>query len=63
MAEIFSLLLVGYIMSAGFGLIVNGPRGMQRVNRFWFRTITGIIGWTLDQLGNGLKALGRTVRR
>lgn len=63
MAEIFSLLLVGYIMSAGFGLIVNGPGGMQRVNRFWFRTITGIIGWTLDQLGNGLKALGRTVRR
>lgn len=63
MTEIFSLVLVTYLMTIGLGLIVGGPRGAQRVNRIWLRIVTGIIGWILNLFGDALKALGKKVRR
>lgn len=63
MPEILSLIFVMYLMTIGFGLIVGGQRGFQRVNRIWRRIITGIIGGTLNLFGDALKALGKKVRR
>lgn len=63
MYEGFIVLLLLYMMSLGFGLVVKGPRGMQIVHRLWFRAMFGILGWLIDQLGNGLKAFARKLRR
>lgn len=63
MEQVLPLLLMAYLLPIGFGLIVNGPRGAWFVHRLWVRAISGILGWVLEQIGDGLKALSRKIRR
>ena len=42
-ATLFPFLVFGYIVSAGFGMVVAQRRGFEAVNRFWLRTIRGAI--------------------
>jgi hypothetical protein len=55
-ASFLPLILVAYIISIGFGMIVAQGRGVAAVNRFWvrsirsvargiFRLISRIFGW------------------
>lgn len=62
MENLIILTFAAYFMSVGFGVLFNGGRGAQRVTDFWLRTIRRIIAWFFDQLGNGLRAIGRAIR-
>ena len=61
MHDLFVLGLTAYGLSVGFGMITFQKRGFQKVNRFWYKCITGIIRWTLNQLGDLLKYVGKSI--
>lgn len=62
MEHLLAFLIASYFMSVGFGMILQGGRGAQRVTKFWLRTIRRTIAWCVDQLANGLRAIGRSIR-
>ncbi len=66
MAEVlvlFQLLLVAYIVSLGFGVLLNGPRGAGAVTRWWGGAIGTIIGGAFRLLGDLLHFIGDRIRR
>jgi len=63
MADFVLFVLVVYIMSAGCGLAIGGPRGFKQVTDVWIRVLTGSMGRVLKRLGRGLKGLARKIRR
>lgn len=59
----FALIFAAYFLIAGFGLITGGLNGLQKVNRFLIRLSKNTLGWCFDQFGNGLKVIGKAVRK
>jgi hypothetical protein len=49
-ATAFPFLVFGYVVSAGFGMVVGKRRGFEAVNRFWLRTIRGAIRGLINLL-------------
>jgi hypothetical protein len=61
---IIGLLLAIWLMAAGMGMVVAGPRGMATVNRSVFRLVRGFfrmifrgIGSIIVAIGNGFKEI------
>lgn len=57
----FTLALTAYMMSVVMGLITAGKKGFQKVNRWWYKAITGTIGWFFSQVGDLLKFIGKKI--
>jgi hypothetical protein len=41
-ASFLPIIIVAYIVSVGFGMVVAQNRGVNAVNRFWMRSIRSI---------------------
>lgn len=58
-AQFLPFALDAYLISIGFGMIVDQGRGVQAVNRFWVRSIRGVFRFILRQLARFINWLSR----
>jgi len=61
-ATFLPLILVAYLVSAGFGMLVAQNRGFQAVNRFWLRSFKVVIRFALRRIGRFFTWLASLVK-
>jgi hypothetical protein len=58
----FYLILGGYTISIGFGIIIARDRGFRWVNQQWREAITWIIRVPINLTADLLRAIARRIR-
>jgi hypothetical protein len=57
-----AVLFLSYVLLVGTAVIVQGPKGVVRINKFLFRSLRRTIAWVFDKVGDLFKAVARSIR-
>jgi hypothetical protein len=62
LTQLMSLLLVMWIMIAGFAFIIQGPKGVATVNSWLIKIVRRMVGRTIVTIGQTIVVFGNCIR-